>query len=347
MSDRRLFERSRAAVTAILIGASLLATSGVPAVANERPVSAASPYVVIVGGAADTPARALDEARDPATTRDTERVIRGLGLSPDRLFSSAVHGFAGRLTDLQIASLLADPRVRAVIPDRVIRGDRGDPGGGAGGEAAPVRTTVLAAQVVPTGIRRVRADRSPIARIDGLDTRIDVDVAILDSGIADHPDLAIAGGYDCMSPFPDAWRDRYGHGTHVAGIVGAIDDRAGVVGVAPGVRLWAVKILDDNDMGTLSSFLCGIDWVMSQRDPLDAGRPLIEVANMSVSSRLAGADDRDCGTHADDAVHLAICASVADGTTYVAAAGNQGYDARDRLPAAYDEVITVSAMADY
>ncbi|MDQ3493438.1 MAG: S8 family serine peptidase [Chloroflexota bacterium] len=348
MSDRRLFVLGRGAVTATLIATSLLAVPGAAAIATDRPILAASPYVVIVGsGPADTPAGALQVARDQGTARDAERVVRGLGLRPDRLYASAVHGFAARLSGLQVAALQADPRVRAVVPDRVIRGERDEAGAGPGGEAAPVRTTALAAQVVPAGIRRVRADLSPIARIDGQDTRIDVDVAILDSGIADHRDLAIAGGYDCVSPFPDAWRDRYGHGTHVAGIVAAIDDGAGVVGVAPGARLWAVKILDDNDMGTLSSFLCGIDWVMGQRDPLDPTRPLIEVANMSVSSRLTGADDRDCGTPAGDAVHMAICASVADGTTYVAAAGNQGYDARDRLPAAYDEVITVSAMADY
>ena len=62
-----------------------------------------------------------------------------------------------------------------------------------------------------------------------------------------------------------------GHGTHVAGTVGAIDNGSGVVGVAPGVRLWAVKILDDSGDGLLSWYVCGLDWIAAQRDPIGRG----------------------------------------------------------------------------
>ena len=60
------------------------------------------------------------------------------------------------------------------------------------------------------------------------------------------------------------------HGTHVAGTVGALDNGIGVVGVAPGARLWAVKILNDDGYGLLSWYVCGLDWILAQRDPTDA-----------------------------------------------------------------------------
>src|SRR5213076_72600 len=105
------------------------------------------------------------------------------------------------------------PSVAAVIPDAATRVEAN---ADAGPQSGIVRTTHLPHQVVPTGIRRVHADKSPIARIDGVDQRVDVDVATIDTGIAPHRDLNIAGGHDCSSRNPDAWRDRYGHGTHVA-----------------------------------------------------------------------------------------------------------------------------------
>ena len=86
----------------------------------------------------------------------------------------------------------------------------------------------------------------------------------------------------------------------MAGIIGAIDDEEGVVGVAPGARLWAVRVADDNGRARASWYLCGVDWVMSQRDPSDSSKPLIEVVNMSVSGLLqdgtTGTADRTSGT---------------------------------------------------
>ncbi len=91
-------------------------------------------------------------------------------------------------------------------------------------------------------------------------SRVNADVAIIDTGIErDHPDLNVVGGYNCTSRKRDKWDDNNGHGTHVAGIVGALDNRFGVTGVAPGARLWSVKVLDKNGRGYLSWLICGID----------------------------------------------------------------------------------------
>jgi subtilisin family serine protease len=202
----------------------------------------------------------------------------------------------------------------------------------------------LTAQVVPAGIIRVNAMKSSAAAINGIDERVDADVAIVDTGIASVPDLNVVGGYNCSTSNRAAWRDVYGHGTHVAGTVGAIDNGSGVVGVAPGVRLWAVKILDDTGEGLLSWYVCGLDWIAAQRDPSDPTRPLFEAVNMSVAKW--GKDDLNCGATNKDILHAAICRLVASGVTVVAAAGNDSSSAAARVPAAYNEVITVSALAD-
>lgn len=254
-----------------------------------------------------------------ATGRRADR----LRFSVDRIYRNAARGFAARLNPAQVASLRADPEVAAVVPDERIE---------------------LAAQSYPTGISRIGTRVSPAANVDGIDKRVGADVAIVDTGIATVPDLNVVGGYNCSTSNRGLWRDVHGHGTHVAGTVGAIDNGSGVVGVAPGVRLWAVKILDDTGSGLLSWYVCGLDWIAGQRDPVDPSRPLFEAVNMSVAKW--GSDDRNCGATSGDVLHAAICRLVASGVTVVAAAANDSGSAAARVPAAYNEVITVSALAD-
>ncbi len=205
----------------------------------------------------------------------------------------------------------------------------------------------LTSPKVPAGIKRVGATNNGIADIDGNGGKVNADVAVIDTGIQrDHPDLNVVGGYNCTSANRGKWDDGNGHGTHVAGIIGAYDNGRGVVGVAPGVRLWSVKVLDDTGDGLMSWIVCGIDWITSQRSG-DGSRPLIDVANMSLRSTLPQGDDHNCGRTYRDLMHSALCRSVAAGTTYVVAAGNDRDDASHYRPAAYDEAITVSAMTDY
>jgi subtilisin len=253
---------------------------------------------------------------------------RKLGIVAHQRYRYAVHGFAARLTAAQLGAVRADPAVRFVAPDTAAE---------------------LTAQTIPTGIARVGTPLAPAARIDGLDgegQRVDVDVAIIDTGIqADHPDLNVVGGHNCTTANPNAWGDGYGHGTHVAGTVGALDNGFGVVGVAPGARLWAVRVFDSTASTKLSWIVCGIDWVAGQRDPLDPNRPLIEVANMSL--RDAGRDDGNCGLTNHDPEHYALCNAVLGGTTFVVSAGNDATSAGYWRPASYNEPITVSALADF
>jgi subtilisin len=241
------------------------------------------------------------------------------GFQVIHVYSHALKGYAAAMPAAVAARLQSLERVAFVQRDRVVR---------------------TAAQTVPTGINRVDADLSPTAAIDGADQRVNVDVAIIDTGIdLDHPDLNVytAGGRNCLAPMLPP-EDLNGHGTHVAGTVGALDNATGVVGVAPGARVWPVKVLSDAGVGLTSHVVCGIDYVASQASQ-------IEVANMSLGG--AGEDDGNCGNRNGDAEHQAICRAVNAGVTFAVAAGNDSEDAASSSPAAYDEVITVSALADF
>lgn len=217
----------------------------------------------------------------------------------------------------RLNALSRDPRVAYFEPDHVFH---------------------TFAQDLPTGVDRAEADRNPHAAIDGADSRVDVDIAIIDTGIDyTHPDLYVTRATDCTSSvfFPQCSGstgnliDKNGHGTHVAGSAAALDNDIGVVGVAPGARLWSVKVLDQNGSGFLSWIIAGIDAVTQHSDE-------IEVANMSLGCECSS-------TALDDA----ITNSVAAGVVYAVAAGNSGKDASTFSPANHPDVITVSALADF
>ena len=282
----------------------------------------AAPSVVEADGApASTYLVALRPAAGDSDTFAARRAHQ-LGFTVLNTYRSAVLGFAASMTPAARAALAADPLVASIEPDRRFR---------------------ATAQYIPKGIVRVRADVSPTASIDAVDPpRVDVNVAVLDTGIdTSHPDLNVAGGHSCVKG--RSYDDHYGHGTHAAGTIGALDDRTGVVGVAPGARMYGVKVLDDDANGTTRELLCGIEWVTSTRTDRDP-RNDIDVANLSLGG--VGGDDGNCGHSDSDILHQAVCKSVARGVTYVVAAGNDHEDASKLIPGAYNEVITVSALAD-
>ena len=297
---------------------------------DSAPYAEVRDLLDVVPGASSQGAAAADGQRyivllkrDANVGKVLKRLEARAAFKAEHAFRHALRGFSARLSKGQRKKLAQDPSVAAIVRDERIE---------------------LAAQSVPTGVSRVYGTQSTLADIDGVDQRVDADVAIVDTGIAVHPDLNVVGGYDCSTSDPTAWRDKQSHGTHVAGIVGAVDNSIGVVGVAPGVRLWAVKILNDSGWGYVSWYVCGLDWILAQRDPNDASRPLIEAVNMSVGK--PGQDDHDCGYSISSAMHRAVCRVVAGGIPIAVAAMNESTNAKKFEPASYNEVITVSALAD-
>ncbi|MDI6784990.1 MAG: S8 family peptidase, partial [bacterium] len=177
------------------------------------------------------------------------------------------------------------------------------------------------AQVLPWGIGTVKA---PSAWSISQGTA--VKVAIMDTGIdLTHPDLQpnIKGGYNPIKPNKSA-NDDNGHGTHVAGSVAAVNNAIGVIGVAPQVNLYAVKVLNAAGKGFLSDIIEGLQWCIENK---------MQVVNMSFGS--------DYGNTSE---YEAIYAAFTSGITLVAAAGNDGYANSVDYPAVYPEVIAVTAI---
>lgn len=246
---------------------------------------------------------------------DAASLALGRGAVPDHVYSHALNGFAAALSPLQAASLKADPRVLSVEQDQVVS---------------------IAGQETPTGVQRIFAPGNGNIDIDGADDwRVDVDVAVIDTGIdAAHPDLNVVSSVNCSGggPFTSSCSsggtDDNSHGTHVAGTIGALDNGVGVVGVAPGARLWAVKVLNSQGSGYMSWIVAGIDYV--------AANSSIEVANMSLGCECTSA-----------AMNTAIANAVSKGVVFVVAAGNSDKDSVTFSPANHPDVITVSALADF
>jgi subtilisin family serine protease len=240
---------------------------------------------------------------------------RAYGASVSQLYHSALKGYAARIPQARLGDIQRDPRVAFVSDDR------------------PVEAV---AQTLPTGVDRIDGELSSHYSANTWS----IAVAVIDTGSGPHADLNIAGGRNCSTGNPSNFNDGNGHGTHVAGTIGAINNSVGVAGVAPGIPIYSVRVLNNAGSGSWSSVICGIDWVTA-----NASRLHIKVANMSLGG--GGADDGNCGNSNADAMHKAICRSVAAGVTYVVAAGNDNTSLSAFVPAAYDEVLAVTAVADF
>src|SRR4249919_3071893 len=246
------------------------------------------------------------------------------------VYRHALEGYSAELSKGAVKALRNDPRVRYVSPDR---------------------EAVVEAQEIPTGIERIYATQNKVADIDGEDdARVDANVAVIDTGIDyDHPELNVVGRTNCVPAGENgeegfkecvdgAGDDLHGHGTHVAGTIGALDNGTGVVGVAPGARLWAVRALNKAGSGAFSWLIGGVDWVTATREDEDPEND-IEVANMSI-----GCGVLPCVVPPLDE---ALSKSAEAGVVYAVAAGNEHGDASKSTFGTNPDVITVSALADY
>ncbi|MBX3029568.1 MAG: S8 family serine peptidase [Chloroflexi bacterium] len=348
--------RQLLAATAIALSAIL--TTGVTVDGPTTAAGVRSDVIVTLRGAARA-ADSGDRTSVQAVRADIRARADRLGVRPTAIYPSIGRVFATSVTPSQRITLERHPIVRWVEDDLPVVGEDMD-----GAEVrldGDIETTGrskvvgrpakerLRRQVVPTWLKRVGATKVIGGLGNGKTTRrFDADVAIIDSGISRHPDVRPAGGKDCSRS--GSWADGYGHGLGVASILGAKDNKTGIVGMLPGVRLWSVRIFDSKGRGSVSGVLCALDFVARKRDPRDRSKPFFEGATMSFSVTTQDgrpANDRTCGRSTRDPIHKAVCRIVKRGTILVAAAGNYAERVRYRRPAAYPEVITVSAMADF
>jgi subtilisin family serine protease len=233
------------------------------------------------------------------------------------VYGDALKGFAANMSEQAVTNMRrANPSIAYCEQDQVmslppISVMAGKPGGG----TAPAETT-------PWGVARVNG---------GIDATGKT-AWIIDSGIdGDHPDLIVdqTRSRD-FTGSRTGWQDENGHGTHVAGTVAAVDNTVGVVGVAAGATVVAVRVLDRRGSGSTSGVIAGVNYVKANGQAGD-------VANMSLGGGVSQA--------LDDAV-LGAAGTV----PFALAAGNETDDYHNHSPAraggvaTNDKVFTVSAM---
>ena len=230
---------------------------------------------------------------------------------PERVYASALQGFSVALEENEVESLSKLNGIRGIWPDRIITLRKGG--------SIPV---VQPDQVTPSGITRVNGGVS----YDSEEGNV---AWIIDTGIDfDHSDLNVDvdRSVNFVTRVTTADDDN-GHGTHCAGIVAAIDNEIGVVGVAAGAKVIAVKVLDRRGSGTTSGVIAGVDHVA-------ANASLGDVANMSLGGGVYEPIDDAVIALGDVGVFVAL------------AAGNESDDANFHSPARANgtNLYTVSAM---
>ncbi len=243
--------------------------------------------------------------------KEMQRVLTVSDISirePLQVYTASTEGFAVKLSESEANSLKMNDAVLGIWPDKVVILKRPAP-----------TPTPLPAEVTPPGITRVGGG------VTYTGTR---KAWIIDTGIdLDHPDLNVdaASGKTFVSrtTTPD---DDNGHGTHCAGIVAAIDNTVGVVGVAAGATVVPVKVLDKRGSGAMSVIIAGVDFVIANGIAGDA-------VNMSL------------GGSAYEPLDLKVVEMGAKGLFVALAAGNESDDANNHSPARANglNIYTISA----
>jgi subtilisin family serine protease len=228
----------------------------------------------------------------------------------NRVYENALKGYAISMPQSRLGELLADPRVVSVEADGVV-------------------TTSTTQTGATWGLDRIDQRARPLSgTFTYTATGAGVKAYIIDTGIhASHTQFGgrVVQGRDTVDgALPAA--DCHGHGTHVAGTVGG-----SIHGVAKGVTLVAVRVLNCNGSGSTSGVIAGVDWVTGNHL---AGQPA--VANMSLGGGVSTALD------------TAVRNSIADGVSYAVAAGNgnifgQAVNACNGSPSRVAEAMTISA----
>jgi minor extracellular protease Epr len=259
------------------------------------------PFAGTVFAESDTEQNVLIVFEDGVSEEEMTEAVEEAGGQMEEEYEEVAVASA-KITASAAEELLADPAIAHIEEDIIVK---------------------LSAQMEDWGIG---SSKIPTAWNAGF-TGKGVKISVIDSGISPHEDLRIAGGYSAVD-YTTSYSDDQGHGTHVAGIIGARHNSFGVRGVAYDAELYAVKAFDENGQAYLSDMIEGIDWSVANG---------IDIINLSA------------GTQTDSfALRSSVDKAYAAGLLVVAAAGNDGNDLGTGdtvdFPARYPSAISVGAV---
>ncbi|MGQ0839742.1 S8 family peptidase [Actinokineospora sp.] len=306
MTTRREGRRGRLAVGFALVGAvaTVTALAAVPAQAQQGEIrladsasAVADSYIVVL--------------KDGARTADVSSQASGLAAryrgQVGRTYDTVLNGFSVTMSADKARELAADGAVAFVQANQ--------------------RFSIRDTQPNPPSWGLDRIDQRDLPADDSYTyaTKAEsVTAFVVDTGVnAAHSTFEgrATGGFDAVDNDTDP-DDGNGHGTHVAGTIGGAE-----YGVAKGVKIVAVRVLDDSGSGTTDGVVAGIEWVAENHSGPS-------VANMSL------------GGGADEVLDQAVRGAVESGVTFAVAAGNSSADAGLSSPARVTEAITVAASDD-
>jgi subtilisin family serine protease len=261
-------------------------------------------YIVVFRGDAVGTTEGTDEAAaDDAEATRADAIIRGHGGRTKHVFSRVLNGFAAELTPGAVASLRSNPDVAYVEEDGIV-------------------TTMATQSGATWGIDRIDQRNRPLSgTYTYTSTGAGVTAYIIDTGIqTNHSQFGgrAAASYDAIGDGRNG-QDCNGHGTHVAGTVGG-----STYGVAKGVALRAVRVLNCSGSGTNAGVIAGMNWVASNHVAKS-------VANMSLGGAYSASTNTAANNLASSGVFLAV------------AAGNSNVDACNSSPASAANATTVAA----
>jgi hypothetical protein len=209
-----------------------------------------------------------------------------------------------KLTKTEVEEIMGDPNITFIEEDAEVN----------------LSTSDSSIQSIPWGIQDIGAIEAQKNGAIGTSIKI----AVLDTGISNHPDLAVKGGASFVEGSAE-FMDDNGHGTHVAGTIAALNNEMGVIGVAPKAEIYSLKVLDQNGSGNYSNVIQAIEWAIDNQ---------INIISMSFG-----------GNVSSEALHEAIQYANGQGILLIAAAGNAGSGIEtEAYPALYPEVISVGAI---
>ncbi|OPH48873.1 hypothetical protein BC351_38160 [Paenibacillus ferrarius] len=307
--------KGKSVVSSLLAGVLLFSISSIGGVeaatlkGNEEVISAGlgignSKLNLIQDSPVSVAAVSDSEQRVIVTFKDKKKVNKSL-IQKGRIKREGKHAPSLTVTmpSNEVEKLKSDPNVASVEPDIQLQ---------------------AAGQIADWG---VTATQATYGWNNGY-TGKGVKVAVLDTGISlNHEDLVVEGGTSFVD-YTTSYNDDSGHGTHVAGIIGAKNNDIGTIGMAPDASLYAVKVLDSHGTGYLSDVIAGIDWAVEHK---------MDIVNLSMTTSVDS-----------QALHNAVDNAYNSGLLVVAAAGNAGTSDGSgdtiQFPAKYSSVISVGAV---